>query len=99
MPGSTSPIWATAVRRRWRPITPRPSLAALSGGRQQFMDLAGDGNLDLVDLVARRRGFYERTLDAGWAAVPPVPLAARDATGTIRTSASSTSRATASPTC
>jgi RHS repeat-associated protein len=44
-----------------------PSLAALSGGHQQFMDIAGDGNLDLVDLSPPVQGFYERALDAGWA--------------------------------
>jgi RHS repeat-associated protein len=44
----------------------RPSLAAISGGRQQFMALAGDGKLDLVDLSSPTPGFYERTLDAGW---------------------------------
>jgi Insecticide toxin TcdB middle/N-terminal region/Insecticide toxin TcdB middle/C-terminal region len=49
----------------------RPSGAALSKGRQQFMDLAGDGNLDLVDLSGPAPGFYERTLDAGWAGFRP----------------------------
>jgi RHS repeat-associated protein len=49
-------------------IETRPSLAALSAGRQQFMDLAGDGNLDLVDLSPPSPGFYERRRDAGWAA-------------------------------
>ena len=44
----------------------RPSLAAIGGGRQQFMALAGDGKLDLVDLASPTPGFYERTLDAGW---------------------------------
>jgi RHS repeat-associated protein len=48
-------------------VATRPSLAALSRGRQEFMDIAGDGNLDLVDLTGPAPGFYERTLDAGWA--------------------------------
>jgi hypothetical protein len=48
-------------------VATRPSLAALSGGHQQFMDVAGDGNLDLVDLTGPAAGFYERTLEAGWA--------------------------------
>jgi RHS repeat-associated protein len=48
-------------------VATRPSLAALRGRRQEFMDIAGDGNLDLVDLTAPVPGFYERTLDAGWA--------------------------------
>ena len=47
-------------------IKARPSIAALSG-RQQLMDLAGDGNLDLVDLSPPAPGFHERTLNAGWA--------------------------------
>jgi len=48
-------------------IAKLPSLAALSTGRQQFMDIAGDGNLDLVDLSPPIQGFFERTLDSGWA--------------------------------
>jgi RHS repeat-associated protein len=48
-------------------VPTRPSLAALSAGRQEFIDVAGDGNLDLVDLTAPVPGFYERTFDAGWA--------------------------------
>jgi RHS repeat-associated protein len=47
-------------------VTARPSLAALSRGRQEFLDVAGDGNLDLVDLTAPAPGFYERTFDAAW---------------------------------
>jgi RHS repeat-associated protein len=44
-----------------------PSLAALAGGRQQLLDLAGDGQLDLVALERATPGFYERTEAAGWA--------------------------------
>lgn len=47
-------------------VSPRPSLAALSRGRQQLLDLAGDGNLDLVDFEAPTPGFFSRTEDAGW---------------------------------
>lgn len=43
-----------------------PAGAALSSGRQQLMDLAGDGNLDLVELEEPTPGFYERTFDSGW---------------------------------
>ncbi len=43
-----------------------PSLAALSGGRQQFMDLAGDGQLDLVEWTGPVPGFHERTEEQGW---------------------------------
>ena len=44
----------------------KPSLAALTGGRQQLLDLAGDGRLDLVELSGPVSGFYERTEDQGW---------------------------------
>jgi RHS repeat-associated protein len=41
-------------------VTPKPSLSNLSGGRQQLLDLAGDGRLDLVDFAGPTPGFYER---------------------------------------
>ncbi len=47
-------------------VKSRPSLAALNGGAQLLMDVAGDGNLDLVDLSPGVAGFQERTLDGGW---------------------------------
>jgi RHS repeat-associated protein len=47
-------------------VARKPSLAALSGGRQQFMDLAGDGQLDLVQLDSPMPGFYERTAEGDW---------------------------------
>ena len=43
-----------------------PSTAALSGRRQQLLDLAGDGQLDLVELGGPMPGFFERTEDQGW---------------------------------
>lgn len=43
-----------------------PSLAALSGGGQQLLDLAGDGQLDLVAFGGPTPGFFERTADQGW---------------------------------
>ena len=49
----------------------QPSLAALGSGRQQFMDVAGDGNQDLVELGLPTPGFYERTLDADWGQFRP----------------------------
>jgi RHS repeat-associated protein len=48
-------------------IARRPSLAALEEKRQQFMDLTGDGVLDLVDFAPSDPGFYERSPDAAWA--------------------------------
>jgi RHS repeat-associated protein len=54
---------------RFRPleiVNQKPSLAALSQGKQQLLDIAGDGNLDLVQLSSSTPGFYERTLEEGW---------------------------------
>lgn len=42
-----------------------PSSANLSGG-QQLMDLAGDGQLDVVDFEGPTPGFYERTSNEQW---------------------------------
>jgi Salmonella virulence plasmid 65kDa B protein/Insecticide toxin TcdB middle/N-terminal region/Insecticide toxin TcdB middle/C-terminal region len=47
-------------------ISPLPSLAALNSGRQQLLDLAGDGNLDLVDFGSATKGFFSRNDDASW---------------------------------
>jgi RHS repeat-associated protein len=47
-------------------VATRPT-ADLAGGQAQFMDLAGDGQVDLVQMDGPVRGFHERTDDAGWA--------------------------------
>jgi RHS repeat-associated protein len=47
-------------------LADKPSLADLNSGRQQLMDLAGDGQLDLVELSGLVPGFYERTKDQRW---------------------------------
>lgn len=47
-------------------VARKPSLAALSGGRQQLLDLAGDGQLDLAELEGPTPGFYGRTFDEDW---------------------------------
>ncbi|MGH9194712.1 MAG: SpvB/TcaC N-terminal domain-containing protein, partial [Acidimicrobiia bacterium] len=52
-------------------VAERPSLAAIGSGRQQFLDLAGDGQLDLVQLEAPTPGFYERTHDERWESFAP----------------------------
>ncbi|VVB65065.1 Salmonella virulence plasmid 65kDa B protein [uncultured archaeon] len=44
----------------------KPSLSDISSGRQQLIDLAGDGQLDLVITEGPVQGFYERTEDQGW---------------------------------
>src|ERR1035437_5279627 len=47
-------------------VARQPSLAALSSGRQQLLDLSGDGQLDLVEFGRPTPGFFERTQDADW---------------------------------
>jgi RHS repeat-associated protein len=47
-------------------VARQPSLASLGSGRQQLMDLSGDGKLDLVELDSPSPGFYERTEDEDW---------------------------------
>ncbi|HEX8354573.1 MAG TPA: toxin TcdB middle/N-terminal domain-containing protein, partial [Pyrinomonadaceae bacterium] len=47
-------------------VASRPSLADLSGGRQQLLDLDGDGQLDLAAFAGPTAGFYERTRDEDW---------------------------------
>ena len=46
-------------------VATMPSSANLSGG-QQLMDLAGNGQLDVVDFEGPTPGFFERTLDEEW---------------------------------
>lgn len=53
-------------------VRSQPSLASLGGRpRQQLMDLAGDGQLDLVTLAGPAPGFYERTADGEWETFEP----------------------------
>ena len=47
-------------------VVERPSLAEISRGSQQFLDLAGDGQLDLVEFAGATPGFFERTHDESW---------------------------------
>jgi RHS repeat-associated protein len=39
-------------------VSQKPSSVTLARGRQQFMDVGGDGNLDLVDFLPGSAGFY-----------------------------------------
>jgi RHS repeat-associated protein len=48
-----------------------PSVAALTGGQQQLLDLAGDGQLDLAEFRGPAPGFYERTFDEDWEPFQP----------------------------
>ena len=47
-------------------VAKKPSLAAISAGGQQLLDLGGDGQLDLVALSGPAPGFFERTHDEKW---------------------------------
>ncbi|GAB4533718.1 MAG: hypothetical protein Tsb0014_19390 [Pleurocapsa sp.] len=47
-------------------VETKPSLSNLSNSQQRFMDLAGDGQQDLVLLNREHPGFYERSLDEEW---------------------------------
>jgi len=49
-----------------RVVAPLPATAALASGSQQLMDLAGDGEIELVDFSGPTPGFHERDRDAGW---------------------------------
>jgi len=53
------------------PVALKPSLADLVGGRQHLLDLAGDGQLDLVTFSRPNAGFYERSEDANWEPFQP----------------------------
>lgn len=44
----------------------QPSLANLSGGRQQLLDFAGDGRISLAQFAGPVSGFYERSVEDGW---------------------------------
>jgi RHS repeat-associated protein len=63
---------SAAPRFAWgEEMAKKPSLAAITGGGQQFLDLAGDGQLDLVDFEGPARGFYERTDEEDWGSFAP----------------------------
>ncbi len=63
-------------------VRTKPSIGALASGEQQLLDIAGDGNLDLVEFEPGRAGFYERTTDGtGWEPFRPfrsMPVVAWD---------------------
>jgi RHS repeat-associated protein len=50
-------------------VASQPAVGLAGGG--QFLDLAGDGQVDLVQMEGPVRGFYERTKDASWAPFLP----------------------------
>jgi RHS repeat-associated protein len=48
-----------------------PSFINLSEGRQQLLDLAGDGQLDVVEFDSPTPGFYERPKNEAWHSFKP----------------------------
>jgi RHS repeat-associated protein len=52
-------------------VASKPSTSNLGGGRQHFMDLAGDGHLSLVQYTRPMAGFYERLPEEGWLSFRP----------------------------
>jgi RHS repeat-associated protein len=52
-------------------VATRPAEDARGVGRWQLLDLAGDGQLDLVQFNQPLSGFYERTRDGGWTTFKP----------------------------
>jgi RHS repeat-associated protein len=59
----------TSTRAQFGPeilVSPQPSLAALGSGRQQLLDLSGNGHLDLVQFDAPAPGFFERSNNDSW---------------------------------
>ncbi|GHO71422.1 hypothetical protein KSC_103140 [Ktedonobacter sp. SOSP1-52] len=52
-------------------VSPKPAMAL--AGHAQFLDLAGDGRLDVVQFAGPTPGFYDRTTDEQWD--PFVPFA------------------------
>ncbi|MFH1818701.1 MAG: SpvB/TcaC N-terminal domain-containing protein [Pseudomonadota bacterium] len=49
-----------------RTVAPQPAMALATGSRHHFMDLAGNGEIDVVDFGGPRPGFHERDRDTGW---------------------------------
>ena len=52
-------------------VTTQPSTAEAGSARHQFLDLAGDGNLDVVQFEKPVSGFFERTEDERWESFIP----------------------------
>jgi len=47
-------------------IKAKPSIGGLNDGRQQLVDLAADGQLDVVDMGGPTAGLYERNNEGSW---------------------------------
>jgi RHS repeat-associated protein len=73
---STFSPGSPTVSARFEPITEvasLPSFAQTAMPRHQFLDLAGDGQLDCLVLERPLAGFFERTEDQRWKAFTPLP--------------------------
>ena len=64
--GFTSRALETANLVQFKRCPEKPSQADLGSGRQQLLDLAGDGQLDVVTFESPVQGFYERSHDEKW---------------------------------
>ncbi|CAH0353123.1 hypothetical protein AQB9606_03073 [Aquabacterium sp. CECT 9606] len=49
-----------------RQVARTPAMAVADGSRTQFMDLSGNGQIDLVEFDGATPGFHERDRDDGW---------------------------------
>lgn len=49
-----------------RQVLQQPAMAMSAGSRLQFMDLAGDGSIDVVDFSGPAPGIHERDQNEGW---------------------------------
>jgi RHS repeat-associated protein len=52
-------------------VASRPTIANLAGGRQMLMDLAADGQIDLVQFDAQPAGYFKRTANDDWESFVP----------------------------
>ncbi|MBI4488140.1 MAG: toxin [Deltaproteobacteria bacterium] len=52
-------------------VSAHPSIAEGMGARHQFLDLAGDGQLDLIQFETPVSGFFERTHEEYWDSFVP----------------------------
>jgi len=68
------PDGTSVVAARFEPLEPLANLPTSGqrlGGSQQFLDLAGDGQVDMVEFDGPTPGFFERTDDGGWETLLP----------------------------
>lgn len=49
-----------------QPVATRPTQASLHSGRQQLLDVTGEGRVDLVQLAGEPAGYTARNADHGW---------------------------------